>query len=126
MIAFCQKCGQLIRGRQTADVGLTGEQKAAARIQDFDSLAAAMLGHINERHTQPETGAASSAMQELSAVMYLAGKVYAMSLAQSTDDEHFEALREAWRAAIMATVFPRAYADGTAAPAGESTGPAES
>jgi hypothetical protein len=125
MIAFCQKCGQLVRGRQTADVGLSDSQKAAARIQDFDTLATAMLGHINERHTERETGAPSSLQEELSAVMYLSGKVYAMSHAQSTDDEHFAELRDAWRAAITA-VFARAYATDAAPPESPPAAPPES
>lgn len=134
MIAFCSKCTQLIRGKEhnLHGLDLTPEQVGAARVQEFDSLAAAMLGHINQRHTDREKGAEASLQEELSAVMYLAGKVYAMSLAQSTDDEHFEALREAWRASIFAalalTSTSEAYATGTAdgTAAGSSPPPAGS
>jgi hypothetical protein len=126
MIAFCGVCGQLVRGKEVP--GLSAE------LQEFDNLAGAMLHHIFERHTK-RTGPEPSAGEQLSAVMNLAGKVYAMSHAQTpaateTDAaRQFEQLRDAWREAIQQAIFPRAYpADqtGSGTPFDAATGAGDS
>jgi hypothetical protein len=119
MIAFCGVCGQLVRGKEIPGIAPDPETKAKAELQEFDNLAGAMLHHIFERHTK-RTGPEPSAGDQLSAVMNLSGKVYAMSHAQTpaateTDAaRQFVQLRDAWRESVQRALFPIAYADGTA------------
>lgn len=125
MIAFCGVCGQLIRGKEIPGLSADPEIQAKAELQEFDNLAGSMLHHIFERHTKRD-GPQPSAGEQLSAVMNLSGKVYAMSHAQTpaaTDTDaarQFVQLRDAWRESVQRALFPAAYGDGEA-PAGTSS-----
>lgn len=131
MTCTCQLCGQPLFGGMSTimlDPGGTPEEhqksQALADIADFDLLAARVAQHINEHHKRREA-------QEMSAVMFLAGKVYAMTYGESSTEPNFKKLRVAWRKAIMAQLFEsrdddqgadEAPAAGdSAAPAGEAS-----
>jgi hypothetical protein len=98
---------------------------AIAEISTFDLLAGRMSEHLNEHAEQAA---------EMMAVMYLAGKVYAMTWAESPQSEpEFSALRESWRTGILemmkSTTAPVAILDqgqtveDAAAPEGDSSDP---
>lgn len=131
MTCTCQMCGQALFGGMSAitltvPATLEEDQKSRAvgDIADFDLLAARVAQHINEHHRRQA--------QEMSAVMFLAGKVYAMTYAESSTEPNFKKLRVSWRKAIMSQLFEgrddddqaavEAPAAGSAAaPAGEAS-----
>ncbi len=99
MTAACELCGELISGREVrfmnggSPIDPKSMDPEAIAIQNFDLLAAAMTHHLSLRH-QKETG------EEMMAIMHLAAKVYAMTWSTSSV-ENFDALRKAWRSAIV-------------------------
>lgn len=96
MIATCQLCRAIIEAHRGPMILEPGQDPAAIEavtaISEFDLLAGRMANHISERHR-------NHAM-ELSAVGFLACKMYAMVHANSTEEE-FGSLRAAWRAGIL-------------------------
>lgn len=96
MTARCQVCGvtveadhapMLIDPRNNPEAAI-----AIAEISTFDLLAGRMHAHIAMVHQDQAA--------EMSAIMFLAGKVYAMTWAESADPE-YQALRESWRTGIL-------------------------
>lgn len=126
MTGTCQLCGQTLFGGMstiTLNPGATEEEhqksQALADISDFDLLASRVAQHINEHHRREA--------QEMSAVMFLAGKVYAMTYGESSTEPNFKKLRVSWRKAIMAQLFESRDDDqaaGETPAAGDSAAPA--
>lgn len=114
MTAYCQHCGALIIGREVAGLFLmrqapgtpepTAEQiedfqrqaEAARHVQNFDLLAGQMAAHLAEAH--------HAIAQEMAAAASLAGKVFAMTHAKSSD-QNFDRLRGSWRGGVLHGVF---------------------
>ena len=120
MICVCQICNELLHAREVSTPSIkpgAGQQtigsdadpalvaRAQLDLQNFDLLAQVMYKHIAERHREHA--------EQMTAVMHLAAKVYAMTHAASSRPE-FEILREGWRRGILMGLFP-AYADALAA-----------
>lgn len=86
------------------------EALAAHRLSEFDLLAGKMMQHLGETHERQ--------LSEMTAVMHLAAKVYAMAWANE-EDADFTAIRESWRTTTMTAISdPQAvYAAGAAASA---------
>lgn len=95
MTAACQLCGQIISADAVVNVLLTpGEDAMAAlNVAEFDLLAGRMAQHLSAVHPRESAQAAK--------VMFLAGKVYAMTWAESGTEPNFKRLRSAWRKTIF-------------------------
>lgn len=115
----CVLCGQIIQADnvRTFPEGMPAEQAAEMHaVQEFDLVAARMGVHLDESHPIHA--------QEKVAVMYLAGKAYAMNYASWP--EELTIVRNQWRGSIsiaMSTAVhfeapagsPAAGGDGSAA-----------
>lgn len=120
MTAICQICGVTVEASSGPMLLNPGTDVAAAQavaeISTFDLLAGRVSQHM-ERH-QAQT-------LEMIAVMHLAGKVYAMTWAESPGNEpEYSALRDAWRTGILtmlqSTTKPVAVFDSGQATAAEA------
>ena len=113
MTAKCQLCGAVVRAETAGMILNPGSDPAAAaaiaEISLFDLLAGRMSQHM-ERHAEQNA--------EMIAVMHLAGKVYAMTFAESPEEPEYSKLREAWRTGILqmmaSTTMPIAIYDDAA------------
>ena len=99
----------------------TLDPEAAIAIRDistFDLLAGRMHAHVAMFHQDQAA--------EMSAIMFLSGKVYAMTWAESSDPE-YKPLRESWRTGILnmlqSTMNPVEVHDPDAPAADSSTAP---
>ena len=114
MIALCGVCREIVRAAEVMTRILPGaetdEQRAQRELQDFDLLAGAMAEHLNQRHQQHA--------MEMTAMMFLAGKAYAMRWAESTEPR-MALMRDAWRAGVVDFLIP-GYASGASPEAGPS------
>lgn len=124
MTATCSLCGHVVRVESAGMIIDPGTDPAAAaavaEISLFDRLAGRMSQHLEEHRDQSA---------EMVAVMHLAAKVYAMTWAESKDEEpEYSALREAWRTGILTmmqnTSKPVAVYDDQAAAAAADSGAA--
>lgn len=110
--ATCQICGQLIYGRSLLMVDANqltmSEQKQIADLQEFNSLAGQMTGHISNMH--PEHA------REMAAIGFLAAKVYAMTWAESITED-FGPLRKSWRTVFLQEMAKERTQATAAAPA---------
>ena len=112
MICVCQICNELLHAREVSTPSIkpgAGQQtigsdadpalvaRAQLDLQNFDLLAQVMYKHIAERHREHA--------EQMTAVMHLAAKVYAMTHAASSRPE-FEILREGWRRGILDGAVP--------------------
>lgn len=124
MIATCEICGQIIRGREVplmiigSDVEEHRAMKAGSELQDFDLLAAAVANHLMNFHPQHAA--------EMAAIQFLAAKVYAMTWAHdhTINENTFNKLRDSWKTGIMHGLFPQAYADAASEDSSASSSPA--
>jgi hypothetical protein len=100
--AICQLCGEIIQGPEApAELHIFGrseDELRARALQEFDALAGKVAEHIANRH--------DTAAQEMTAICFLSGKVFAMSHAESTIP-NFGEMREAWRATIISAMWPQ-------------------
>lgn len=96
MTATCQICGATVAaegGPMLLNPFNNPEAAIAIReISTFDLLAGRMHAHIAMFHQDQAA--------EMSAIMFLSGKVYAMTWAESSDPE-YKPLRESWRTGIL-------------------------
>ena len=93
----CDMCGVVVYVERPQGLilhpGVSAEELLAiAELAEFDLLAGKMYAHILERHPNHA--------REMSAVAYLAGKVYAMTWCNSAGDE-FATLRKTWRKTFL-------------------------
>jgi hypothetical protein len=101
MNATCILCGFVARVERSPlliNPGLVGDDPATLaavqEISEFDLLAGRMMNHIGSAHREHTL--------EMTAVMHLAAKVYAMTWAEAPGDEpNYSALREAWRKGVL-------------------------
>lgn len=112
MQATCILCGYVGRVDRSPMLLNPGSDPATAaavaEISEFDLLASRMMTHIGLKHEQHSL--------EMTAVMHLAAKVYAMTWAESPQEEpNYSALREAWRKGVLqqmnTTTVPAAAID---------------
>jgi hypothetical protein len=109
MIAACQICGQLLAGKSiVTELPVSEKARAALDLQQFDLLAAEVAKHLMIHHRDQA--------YELTAFTNLAGKVYAMTQVESSE-ENFDLMRASWRAGIMRALFPQMYEEDAAVPA---------
>lgn len=99
MTAICQLCGIVVRADNapmiiTPPPGIDADgAKVVLEISLFDKLAGRMTQHLEQHEFQNG---------EMVAVMFLAAKMYAMTFAESSEDEpEYSALRDAWRTGIL-------------------------
>ena len=96
MTARCQICGATVEaagGPMLLNPFDNPEAAMAIReISTFDLLAGRMHAHLAMCHQDQAA--------EMAAIMFLAGKVYAMTWAESAEPE-YQALRESWRSGIL-------------------------
>jgi hypothetical protein len=98
MQATCLLCGHIARVERSALLLNPGTDPATAaavaEISEFDLLASRMMTHIGMAHEHEAL--------EMSAVMHLAAKVYAMTWAEQPSAEpNYSALRDAWRTGVL-------------------------
>lgn len=122
MTSSCRLCGQVISGPETTAVILDPdidprEAAAMAELAEFDLLAGKVSLHISQHH--------ADFAAEMTAVGYLAAKVYAMNLTNESSVK-FRSLRQAWRRGIMLmfeATLGKIQAAGAADPGGSSSDP---
>lgn len=89
--ATCQICGAKISVENIA-MGTNEASREIEDISEFDLLAHRMVTHLSGQHRKQAS--------EQIIVGMLASKIYAMTWAES-QDENFDTLRNSWRKAIF-------------------------
>lgn len=96
MTSTCQLCGATVSAERAPmllnPVRNPEAAVAIAEISTFDLMAGRMHAHIAMFHQDQAA--------DMSAIMFLAGKVYAMTWAENPDPE-YALLRESWRTGIL-------------------------
>jgi len=121
MTGSCQLCGTLIYANRTPKLNDPAPNTPAheyfVRLAEFDLLAGRMSAHLLQDHQQES--------MQMSAVQFLAGKVYAMTWCASATTPEFDELREKWRKAVLEQlVITTAEGQAAEAGAGDSSAPA--